>query len=45
MLWRSALAAPGQLNMHSWLARRYPDLSPDEQTVVRHLVGTWVEEL
>jgi transcriptional regulator with XRE-family HTH domain len=24
------------------LAHRYPDLSPDEQTVVRHLVGTWV---
>ena len=26
------------------LARRYPDLSPDEQTVVRHLVGTWVND-
>jgi hypothetical protein len=25
-------------------ARRYPDLSPEEQTVVRHLVGTWVKE-
>ena len=23
------------------LARRYPDMSPEEQTVVRHLVGTW----
>jgi len=22
-------------------ARRYPDLSPDEQTAVRHLVGMW----
>jgi hypothetical protein len=26
------------------VARRYPDLSPDEQTVVRHLVGTWVKD-
>jgi hypothetical protein len=26
------------------LARRYPDLSPDEQTVVGQLVGTWVKE-
>ena len=24
------------------LIRRYPELSPDEQTVVRYLVGTWV---
>jgi hypothetical protein len=26
------------------LARRYPDMSPEEQTVVRHLVGMWVKE-
>jgi hypothetical protein len=26
------------------LARRYPELSPDEQTVVRHLVGVWVKD-
>jgi hypothetical protein len=26
------------------LARRYPELSPDDQTVVRHLVGTWVKD-
>jgi hypothetical protein len=26
------------------LARRYPDLSPEEQTAVRHLVGMWVKD-
>jgi hypothetical protein len=26
------------------LARRYPDLSPEEQTVVRHPVGSWIKE-
>ena len=26
------------------LARRYPELSPETQIVVRHLLGTWVQE-
>ena len=26
------------------LARRYPDLSPEEQIAVRHLVGMWTKD-
>jgi hypothetical protein len=26
------------------LARRYPTMSPDEQTAVRHLVGMWAKD-
>ena len=26
------------------LARRFPDLLPEDQAVVRHLLGTWVKD-
>ena len=26
------------------IARRYPDMSPEERIAVRHLVGMWVKD-